>query len=321
MKPKMELPTSNLNKNELANFDHAIQREWLVTNGLGGYAASTALGINTRKYHGLLVASLHPPVDRTVCLAKLDEEICVGDENFNLGANEFIGVIHPSGFRFLKEFIVSGFPTYIYEAGKIEVRKTTFMPHERNASVTIYHVRNSGMLDSTIRIYPLMSCRHFHSVVDRKANQLCFTQISKAREVELVFSQPKATLISRAVTGTFSCNSNWIQKLRYCEEEARGESSLDDCFQPGFFEFHLPHEHESKFAVATAVSESDGEEIAILNEIGNSITEIESLLARELNRKSTLLTRFYVTHKDVTATDWLSWILLAADSFITKKKR
>jgi len=315
----MKLPSINLNENELADFDQAIQKEWLVTNGLGGYAASTALGINTRKYHGLLVAALHPPGDRTVCLSKLDEEICVGNDIFCLGANEFIGVIHPHGYLFLNEFWVSPFPTYRYEAEKIEVRKTIFMPYERNAAVVIYHVKNSGVEDTKIKVYPAMSCRHFHSVVDRRANQLCFTQNSRAREVELVFSQPRATLVSRAIKGTFSCNSNWIDRLRYREEEARGESSIDDCFQPGFFEFALPHEHEAKFAIATAVTENNGEAIAILNEMGNSINEIESLLARELNRKTTLLTRFYETHEGVTAEDWLSWILLAADSFIVKK--
>jgi predicted glycogen debranching enzyme len=315
----MQLPSVNLIENELADFDHAIQKEWLVTNGLGGYAASTALGINTRKYHGLLVAALHPPVDRTVCLSKLDEEIYVGNDIFSLGANEFIGVIHPQGYRFLKEFSVSPFPTYLYEAEKIEVRKTIFMPHERNATVAVYQVRNSGKVGSKIKVYPMMSCRHFHSVVDRRTNKLCFTQTSKAKEVELVFTQPTATMVSRAITGTFSSNSNWIDRLRYREEEARGESGIDDCFQPGSFEFTLPHELESKFAIATAVTENTGEAITILNEMGNSINEIESLLAREMNRKTALLTRFYEMHKGVTAKDWLSWILLAADSFIVKK--
>src|SRR5665647_1194488 len=158
----MKLPSINLNENELADFDQAIRKEWLVTNGLGGYAASTALGINTRKYHGLLVAALHPPVDRTVCLSKLDEEVCVGNDIFCLGANEFIGVIHPHGYRFLKEFWVSPFPTYLYETEKIEVRKTIFMPYERNAAVAVYHVKNSGVVDSKIKVYPAMSVSYTH---------------------------------------------------------------------------------------------------------------------------------------------------------------
>jgi predicted glycogen debranching enzyme len=94
------LPSIKLNENQLADFDQAIRKEWLVTNGLGSYAASTSLSINTRKYHGLLVAALHPPGDRTVCLAKLDEELIVGNNIFNIGANEVINVIQPTGYIF-----------------------------------------------------------------------------------------------------------------------------------------------------------------------------------------------------------------------------
>lgn len=316
---QMTLPSIKLNENQLADFDQAIRKEWLVTNGLGSYAASTSLSINTRKYHGLLVAALHPPGDRTVCLAKLDEELIVGNNIFNIGANEFINVIQPTGYHFLKEFSISPFPTFLYKTENIEVKKTIFMPYERNAVVAVYHVKNSGGIDSKMKVYPLMSCRHFQSVVDRLTKQLDFTQTSKAKEVNLVFSQPSATLVSRAIEGTFSSNLQWIDKLHYREEEEQKESSLDDCFQPGFFEFTLPHKQDSKFAIATAVTENNGEAITILNEMGNCIDSIESLLTRELNRKNSLLTQFYETHEGVTEKDWLSWILLAADSFIVKR--
>ena len=73
----------------LSRFEQVIDKEWLITNGLGGYASSSVLGINTRKYHGLLVAALHPPGDRTVCLEKLDEDIIVGSDTYRLGTNEF----------------------------------------------------------------------------------------------------------------------------------------------------------------------------------------------------------------------------------------
>ena len=68
----MQTPRINLSHEMLSNFDDAIRKEWIVTNGLGGYASSTILGINTRKYHGLLAAAFHPPRDRRICLEKLD---------------------------------------------------------------------------------------------------------------------------------------------------------------------------------------------------------------------------------------------------------
>ena len=96
----MKLPAISLNGQELSHFEEAIKKEWLITNGLGGYASSTVLGVNTRKYHGLLVAALHPPGDRTVCLSKLDEDIIVGDDVFRLGTNEFQGTVSSQRARF-----------------------------------------------------------------------------------------------------------------------------------------------------------------------------------------------------------------------------
>ncbi len=106
----MKLPTIAFNQNELSRFGEAIGKEWLITNGLGGYASGTVLGVNSRKYHGLLVAALNPPGERTVCLSKLDEDISVGSDVYRLGANEFAGTIYPHGYDFLTGFSSSPFP-------------------------------------------------------------------------------------------------------------------------------------------------------------------------------------------------------------------
>ena len=77
------------------DLEEALKREWLVGNGIGGYASSTPVGINTRRYHGLLVAALKPPVDRTVLLSSIEEELQVGDRTFYMGGNEYPdGKIH-----------------------------------------------------------------------------------------------------------------------------------------------------------------------------------------------------------------------------------
>lgn len=99
------LPKFTVDSKVLSNVDEALKTEWLVTNGLGGYASSTVLGINTRKYHGLLVAAFNPPVKRHVLLTKLDEEIRINDETFPLGSNEFNWGIQPQGYRYLSIFL------------------------------------------------------------------------------------------------------------------------------------------------------------------------------------------------------------------------
>src|SRR6266567_6290679 len=97
------------------NVAAAMGREWLVTNGLGGYASGTISGVNTRRYHGLLVAALQAPVGRTLLLAKIEEEIISEDRSFYLGANEFHdGTINPNGYIHLREVrIEDSIPTFV----------------------------------------------------------------------------------------------------------------------------------------------------------------------------------------------------------------
>src|SRR4030067_1256326 len=172
----MKRPAINLKGEELSRLDEALRKEWLLTNGLGGYASSTVMGVNTRKYHGLLVAALHPPGDRTVCLSKLDEEVSVGDNIYPLGSNEFQGKIFPQGYLSLKEFSLNPLPRYVYKVEDVEVRKTIFMPKEKNAVAVAYKILNRRSFDAEIRVYPLLNCRHFHSVVEKWRNPLEFSQ-------------------------------------------------------------------------------------------------------------------------------------------------
>jgi predicted glycogen debranching enzyme len=314
----MRLPAITITREALEHFDEAILKEWLITNGLGGYASSTVLGVNTRKYHGLLVAALHPPGDRTVCLAKLNEEVYVGNNIYPLGANEFYGKIFPQGYLFLKEFSVSTFPSYAYSVQDVEVRKTVFMTKGKNAVAVTYKVLNRGGAEAKIRVYPLLTCRHFHSVIDRCKNPLDSKQQQNGGEIKLDFNTPKATVIVRSTAGEFIEKATWIEHLYYREEASRGESSLDDCYQPGYFEVLVPHKREKDFAVVTAASENSQECREILGDLGNTIYEVDGQLTSEMAKRGNLLTKFYDVHSEVPTSDWLNWVLLAADAFIAK---
>src|SRR4030067_3700175 len=129
----MKLQSISYGREALSHFDNMIEREWLVTNGLGGYSSSTTLGVNTRKYHGLLVAAIHPPRDRRVFLAKLDEDVIIGNSTNRLGTNEFQNGFFPCGYSFLQEFSVSPFPQYVFSAGNVQIRKKIFMLYGMNA--------------------------------------------------------------------------------------------------------------------------------------------------------------------------------------------
>src|SRR5579863_9776008 len=98
-----------------------MSREWLETNGIGGFASSTIIGMNTRRYHGLLVAANSPPVGRLVLLSKLEETLIVDGNAYELSANRYPGVLHPQGYAFLKAFRLDPFPIFTYDVNGIEI--------------------------------------------------------------------------------------------------------------------------------------------------------------------------------------------------------
>jgi Glycogen debranching enzyme N terminal len=100
-----------------SNLDFSSSREWLETNGIGGFASATITGCHTRRYHGLLVAATKPPVGRFVLLSKLEETLIVDDRRIELGTNHYPGVVHPQGYHSLKEFRLEPFPTFTFAVG------------------------------------------------------------------------------------------------------------------------------------------------------------------------------------------------------------
>src|SRR3954462_4010500 len=97
------------------HLDELLEREWLITNHLGGYASSTIPGLNTRRYHGLLVAAMPPPVRRMVLLSRVEEMIFIDGREFNFACNESPGVIWPHGHEHLRAFSSEPFPRWAYQ--------------------------------------------------------------------------------------------------------------------------------------------------------------------------------------------------------------
>ena len=114
-------------------------REWLETNGLGGICSSTITGINTRRYHGLLTAATQPPVGRMVLLSKLEETVVMGGRRCDLSANRYPGVVHPQGYRYLKEFRLDPSRRSSYEVDGVEIEKRVFMVQGENTTVVEYN--------------------------------------------------------------------------------------------------------------------------------------------------------------------------------------
>ena len=112
-----------IGREECRNFARSSKLEWLETNGTGAFAMGTVAGINTRRYHGLLVASLKPPVERYVLLSRVEEELVLADQTFALGACQYPGAVSPRGFEHLEEFTTQPCATWRYRAGEVTLEK------------------------------------------------------------------------------------------------------------------------------------------------------------------------------------------------------
>ncbi|MEL7315516.1 MAG: glycogen debranching enzyme N-terminal domain-containing protein, partial [Cyanobacteria bacterium J06559_3] len=129
-----------------SNLTTAQQREWLVTNGIGGYACGTIAGILTRHYHGLLVAALKPPLDRTLLLAKLDEQVTYQGQVYPLHSDRWSdGSVNPQGYRYIERFILEGtIPTWTYAFGDALLKKRIWMEQGSNTTYIRYSLKRSS---------------------------------------------------------------------------------------------------------------------------------------------------------------------------------
>lgn len=277
------------------NLDEATEREWLETNGLGGFASSTITGLNTRRYHGLLTAATNPPVGRTTLLSKLEETLIVNSERYDLSANQYPGAIHPQGYRFLTEFRLDPFPIFVYAVGEIEIEKSVFMAHGENTTVVQYKLHTPGgkAMDCQLEIRPLIAFRDYHSTTHE--NSAINHQVELAEGLatirpyadlpDLHFAHNAAEL---AVTG------HWYRNFEYAVERERGLDFTEDLFNHFSLKFDL----------------NDGAEaIVIASTRPSTASDANKLRQAETVRRESLLA-------DAEADGLIRALTLAADQFI-----
>jgi len=315
------LPKITINSTTLSDVDKALKTEWLVTNGLGGYASATILGLNTRKYHGLLVAAFNPPVDRRVLLARLDEEVQLGNQSYCFGVNESDRGIRPEGIRFPIGFSLAPFPTSTYNLNQqFQLKKTIFMPHEKNASIILYEVVNSSQQKARLSITPFVNSRHFHLVIQRDQIQRDFSQKPHNQGVIIQPPNGPSTLILASTEGRYRTGQGeWVETY-YRAEAMRGESNIDHNYKPGHFEFDLAPSETRHLSILAVAGKNESEAKSVLSSINNDFSGILTLYHAELKRKTDLLNNFRKHHKDIQLHDWLKWLVLAADSFIVNRE-
>lgn len=238
-------------KSDWRTFERGIEREWLVTNGIGGYASSTIVNANTRKYHGYLVAAHNPPGWRVVQFTKLDEWFATPHCLYNLSANETRSGYKETGFIHLQQVKINPFPTFTYSFGDIVLEKTIFMLYGRNTTVILYRVIN-GTEPGLLTLNPLVNCRGYHYITSQ--GDLEFTQQLIPGGVAVKGRDDIPPLLLTCSAGGFAPEGHWYYGMAYAGERERGENPYEDHYIPGHFDISFgPGEHKTFTVVATTV--------------------------------------------------------------------
>lgn len=214
------------------DLERAARLEWLETNGLGGWAGTTVAGLNSRRYHGLLVAAT-PAGRRAVLLSRLDETIHVDGGSFDLGCNQFPGTVAPQGFQHLVSFTQDLFPAFEYEAGGVHLRKTVAAVDGENTTLVLYEVLEApGPFILSLR--PFLAGRDQHALTSADAQPSPETAFEDGiLRLRSSTDVPEAFVFVPAAD--FHANPHWWYRFEYEADRRRGFDFQEDLWTPGLF--------------------------------------------------------------------------------------
>jgi len=235
------------------NLESALRKEWLETNGLGGFASSTIIGLNTRRYHGLLTAATRPPVGRMVLLSKLEEALVVAGNRYELSTNQYPGVIHPQGHQYLKRFRLDPFPVFTYVIAGIEIEKSVFMIHGENSTVIQYELKAAGQMATDERVLemrPLIAFRDYHSTTHENGALNPRVEVEpNLATVRPYDGVPSLHLAHNA--DDLDVNGCWYRNFEYQVERERGLDFREDLFTPCALKFDLSRHGRAAIIAST----------------------------------------------------------------------
>ncbi len=293
------MPLITLDPSHWQTDSDALRREWLVTNGLGGWASGTVGGANTRRYHGTLVAALHPPVARTVLVSKLDEWATVNGARYGLSGNEFAsGAIDPRGWQHLQKFeLEDGLPHWHYQAGQARLEKIVFMVHGHNATWTIYK-HHSGDGPLALEITPLLNHRDCHGQTTAGDWQARFIPVEDGTAVSLFSGAHPVWLIHKG--GAFTPDPVWIRGVQHRIETGRGLPNVEDVLRIG--------------TINTTLQPGDTFAVMASAEMPTAAARAWQDSLSEVLQRQAALVEIATLGQD--APEWVKQLTLAADQFI-----
>jgi predicted glycogen debranching enzyme len=258
-------------QNLCQDLQESLKREWLETNGLGGFASSSITGANTRRYHGLLIAATQPPAVRSLLLSKLEETLIVGGQRYDLSTNLYPGTIHPEGYRHLADFRLDPFPIFTFQiggqAGGVTIEKRVFMVQGENTVVVEYE---SDGPECQLELRPLIAFRGHHDLThENSALNGNLNQSAGLFSMQPYPGLPELHVAHNA--RTLKRRGHWYFHFEYPIERERGLDFQEDLFCPCVLEFDLAPRKSAIVIASTAIHDT---------------SELVSLRANEIGRRA-----------------------------------
>jgi predicted glycogen debranching enzyme len=284
----------------------AERREWLCTNGIGGFASGTVAGLLARRYHGLLVAALNPPLGRTVLVAKVDETLIHDGAEWSLGTNRWAdGLIAPSGYRDIERFRLDGtIPTWTYARGDVLLEKRVWMEQGTNTTYVRYAVlRASWPLTLELRV--LVNHRDYHALSRRDGWRMDVTAVPGGLRV--VAFAGAAPVFLLAAGAEASAEHTWYERFQLERERERGLDDQEDHLHAGTFRARIDPGRPLTLVLSTeAQAALDGE---------------QALERRRRQDADVIATWRRAKPAAAAAPRWVERLVLAADQFLVHRPR
>jgi predicted glycogen debranching enzyme len=273
----------------------AEKREWLVTNGIGGFASGTVAGLLTRCYHGLLIASLAPPAKRTLLVAKIDESVQYNQKLYHIATNRWLGgTIEPQGFINIESFHLEGtIPVWTFTCGDALLEKRIWMEQGENTTYTHYTYRR-GTSSLTLNLTAFVNYRDFHGNTQGFKWQMDINPLEKGvRVIAYPNSVPFYLLISQ---GQVFPAHIWYYRFDLSVERYRGLIDREN------------HLHGASFSATLQV----GESVTIATTTRPDVSlDGQACLERHYRHENSLINPLHP--------QWLQQLTLAADQFIVNR--
>ena len=283
----------------------AERREWLVTNGIGGYASGTIAGTLTRRYHGLLVASLRPPVERTLLFTKIDERVRYAGNEFDLGANRWQNdYVAPQGWLSIERFYLDGaLPVWHYAIADGLLEKRVWMEHGANTTYVRYRaLRADGPVELSARCF--VNYRSFHANTHAGDWRIAVDAVPGGARVTAYDGARPFWIVAGG--GSVAIENVWYSDFVLSQETARGLDDRDDNLSAAVFTVSLVP-GEALTLIAADHDPSGG--------------FADDALERRQDRDDAILEAWHASDPAAAAKTppWIARCVLAADAFVVRR--